>query len=291
MSGQAKRNSRSNSNDSLLEHSLSLDSSVIITGYEKPWLDRSAICLDAGSDTDHANIENNETALECNLNIRGNQEQDNGKRRSSLMSIKNDSGIENSMTIDKSIIITHYEKPWADRSAIDLEPGSFSEQCVDKTTESNTTEKENLELHPDRSSQGHSDVQQRARDHERRKTRKHKIQDNENDKKQKRSNRKSKERSRSNTPVHRTRRKPRRYRSRSSETKHRSRSRTPMYRTRRQTSRYRSRSNETKHRSRSKTPMYRTRRKTRSYQSRSNETIQRVRSKTPIRRSKRKKRR
>ena len=72
MSGQAKRNSSSNSNDSLLEKSLLLDASVIITGYEKPWLDRSAISLDAGSDTDHEKIENNETALDCNLNIRGN---------------------------------------------------------------------------------------------------------------------------------------------------------------------------------------------------------------------------
>ncbi|XP_071143774.1 uncharacterized protein DDB_G0287625-like isoform X1 [Mytilus edulis] len=295
MSGQAKRNSSSNSNDSLLEKSLLLDASVIITGYEKPWLDRSAISLDAVSDTDHEKIENNETALDCNLNIRGNSEQNNETRRSSLMSIKNDSGIENSMTIDKSISITQYEKPWADRSAIDLETDSFSEQCVDKTTESNTIEKvnkkEKIELEPDRSSQCHSDIQQTARDHERRKTRKHKHQDDESDSKQKRSNRKRKERSRSNTPIHRTRRKPRRYRSRSSETKHRSRSKTPMYRTRRQTSRYRSRSNETKHRSRSKTPMYRTRRQTRSFQSRSNETIHRSRSKTPIQRSKRKKRR
>ncbi|CAG2234807.1 unnamed protein product [Mytilus edulis] len=130
MSGQANRNSSSNSYDSLLENSLPLDASVIITGYEKPWLDRSAICLDAGSDTDHEKIENNETAV---------QDQDNETRRSSFTSLKNDSVIENSMTIDKSIIITQYEKPWADRSAIDLEPDCYSEQCVVKTTESNTT--------------------------------------------------------------------------------------------------------------------------------------------------------
>lgn len=271
MSGQARRNS-SNTNDSLLENSLPLDASVIITGYEKPWLDRSAISLDAGSDTDQEKKWRNETVneviidtMDCNMKKTENPEQDNEKRRSSLMSMKNDSGIENSMTLEKSVVITQYEKPWAERSAIDLETYSYSEQCVDKATESKSVEtvdkKENIDLEPNRFSKYPSDKQQIERDREKRHIRKHKHSDDENDSKQKSSRRKRKQRSRSNTPIHRTRRKPRRYRSRSSETKHRSRSKTPIYRTRRQTRRYRSGSKDTKHRSRSKTPSRRSRRK------------------------------